>query len=62
MVIPNRQLSAPRGMHVLLLLGRLAVFTWPGLHPHDCFTWVLEVFPTIIGAPRGFPSAVHLAV
>ena len=62
MVTPNRQLSAPQGPHFALLLGLLVVFAWLGLHPHDYFTWILEVFPAIIGASRGFPSAVHLAV
>ena len=26
------------------------VFVWSGINPKDYFTWILEVFPTIIGA------------
>ena len=26
-----------------------AVFLWSAIHPHDYFTWILEVFPAIIG-------------
>ena len=28
----------------------LAVFIWSAIHPHDYFTWFLEVLPAIIGA------------
>lgn len=62
MVTPNWHLSAPRGLHVLLPLALLAVIAWSGLHPHDCFTWILEISLAIVGGSRGFPSAVHLAV
>ena len=24
------------------------IFTWSAIHPHDYFTWVLEVFPAIL--------------
>lgn len=27
----------------------IGVLTWSGIHPHDYFTWILEVFPAIIG-------------
>jgi putative membrane protein len=27
------------------------VFVWSGISPHDRFTWVLEVFPVMIGIP-----------
>jgi putative membrane protein len=27
------------------------VFVWSGISPHDRFTWVLEVFPVMIGVP-----------
>jgi putative membrane protein len=33
---------------VLLILFS-AVFVWSLIHPHDYFTWILEVFPAIIG-------------
>ena len=32
---------------LLILLG--AVFVWSAIRPHDYFTWILEVFPAIIG-------------
>jgi len=34
----------------VLLLVLTAVFTWSAVHPHDYFTWFLEVFPAIVGA------------
>src|SRR6185503_283813 len=33
----------------LLLILFFAVFIWSLIHPHDYFTWFLEVFPAIIG-------------
>ena len=33
----------------VLLISFFAIFVWSGMHPHDYFTWVLEVFPAIIG-------------
>jgi len=45
-----------------------AVFLWSAIHPHDYFTWILEVFPAIIGlavllaARRVFPITTLLAV
>jgi putative membrane protein len=39
----------------------LAVFAWSGIHPHDYFTWGLEVFPAVAGVGaviatrKGFP-------
>ena len=32
-----------------LLSSFAAIFTWSAFHPHDYFTWLLEVFPAIIG-------------
>lgn len=32
-----------------LLIALAAVFVWSLIHPHDYFTWLLEVFPAIIG-------------
>jgi len=32
---------------LLIVLG--AVFVWSAIRPHDYFTWILEVFPAIIG-------------
>ncbi len=34
-----------------LLAAVVAVLVWSGIAPHDRFTWVLEVFPVIIGLP-----------
>lgn len=33
----------------ILLTLFIAVFVWSLIHPHDYFTWILEVFPAIIG-------------
>jgi putative membrane protein len=41
-------LSRPR-YELILLVAVLTVFAWSGWHPHDWFTWVLEVFPVVIG-------------
>jgi putative membrane protein len=35
----------------ILLILVLAIFVWSGLRPHDRFTWLLEVFPVILGVP-----------
>ena len=35
-------------MRAVLLAITVAVFVWSGIHPHDRFTWWLEVFPAII--------------
>jgi len=35
--------------HGVLLLALAAVFTWSAVHPHDTFTWFLEVFPAMLG-------------
>lgn len=34
-----------------LLLSLVAILVWSGIRPHDRFTWVLEVFPVLIGVP-----------
>ena len=34
--------------YVLLLLFLIG-FVWSGIAPHDYFTWILEVFPAILG-------------
>jgi putative membrane protein len=35
----------------LLLFVTLAVFVWSAIHPHDRFTWFLEVAPALIAFP-----------
>ena len=34
-----------------LLLSLVVLLLLSGIHPHDRFTWVLEVFPILIGVP-----------
>jgi putative membrane protein len=34
-----------------LLLSLVVLLVISGIHPHDYFTWVLEVFPVLIGVP-----------
>jgi putative membrane protein len=34
---------------VFLLCSFAAVLAWSAIHPHDYFTWALEVFPALIG-------------
>ena len=34
-----------------LLAVVLAVLAWSGVHPHDRFTWLLEVAPVLVGVP-----------
>ena len=34
-----------------LLLSLVVFLALSGMHPHDYFTWVLEVFPSLIGVP-----------
>ena len=36
-------------IHLGLLLSALAVLVWSGLFPKERFTWLMEVFPAIIG-------------
>lgn len=35
--------------HIYLLSIYLIVLIWSAINPHDYFTWVLEVFPALIG-------------
>jgi putative membrane protein len=45
-------LSATRSRYELALLAAVAaVFVWSGISPHDRFTWLLEVFPVMLGLP-----------
>ncbi|HKO55098.1 MAG TPA: DUF2238 domain-containing protein [Thermoanaerobaculia bacterium] len=36
-------------LNAVLLAAFAAVFVWSLIRPHDYFTWLLEVFPAIIG-------------
>jgi putative membrane protein len=50
-----------RFFSVLWMSAFLVVFAWSGIHPHDYFTWGLEVFPAVAGlgviiaTRKGFP-------
>ena len=52
----------------LLLALFAAIFVWSAIRPHDYFTWLLEVFPAIIGVAlllatrRRFPLTPLLLV
>jgi putative membrane protein len=43
-------LSSRRSGLVILWIAVAAIFVWSAVRPHDYFTWILEVFPAIIGA------------
>lgn len=47
---PTRDGGAPRITLLLLWVAAGLIFIWSAIHPHDYFTWILEVFPAIIGA------------
>jgi len=59
-----------RSVLVLLLCSFTIVLAWSAIHPHDYFTWVLEIFPAIlalaalvISYPRfQFTSFVYLLI
>jgi uncharacterized membrane protein YjdF len=35
--------------HIILIIIFFAGFVLSGINPHDYFTWILEVFPALIG-------------
>lgn len=39
----------PKPALVLLLCVFFATLAWSAVHPHDYFTWCLEVFPALVG-------------
>jgi putative membrane protein len=41
----------PSGYELVLLGSMLALLVWSGIHPHDRFTWWLEVAPIFLGVP-----------
>jgi putative membrane protein len=47
----ERNRVRPSAYEITLLAIVLAVLLWSGISPHDRFTWVLEVFPVILGVP-----------
>ena len=61
--MPNERDRLGIGLVALVL----AVLVWSGIRPHDRFTWVMEVFPVLLGLPavllthRRFPLTPLLA-
>ena len=47
----DRTRARPSTYELVLLAIVTVVFVWSGVSPHDRFTWVLEVFPVILGVP-----------
>jgi putative membrane protein len=45
----DRIASPASTLPLRLLLAGLAVLVWSAIHPHDYFTWFLEVVPALIG-------------
>lgn len=43
--------AKPSRYELALLASMTALLVWSGIHPHDRFTWWLEVAPIIIGVP-----------
>ena len=43
--------AGPSAYELTLVAIVVMVFVWSGIRPHDRFTWVLEVFPVVIGLP-----------
>jgi putative membrane protein len=41
--------SPPHPAHAGVLTFVAGVFVWSAIGPHDYFTWILEVFPVIVG-------------
>ena len=41
----------PSTYDIVLLVIVTAVFLWSAISPHDRFTWLLEVFPVMLGVP-----------
>ena len=37
-----------RSTLAVLLCGFTVVLAWSAVHPHDYFTWALEIFPAIL--------------
>jgi putative membrane protein len=41
----------PSKYELALLVSLVLLLVWSGIHPHDRFTWILEVFPIFLGVP-----------
>jgi putative membrane protein len=46
----DTQAPARRTGLLILWIAVAVIFIWSAVRPHDYFTWILEVFPAIIGA------------
>jgi putative membrane protein len=44
-------MNRPSKYELALLVSLVLLLVWSGIHPHDRFTWVLEVFPIFLGVP-----------
>ena len=44
-----RATNPDSGFHLGLLVSLRVVFTWSAIHPRDTLTWLLEVFPVVLG-------------
>jgi putative membrane protein len=44
-------MSRPSKYELALLVSLVLLLVWSGIHPHDRFTWILEVFPIFLGVP-----------
>jgi putative membrane protein len=44
-------MNQPSRYELALLASLVVLLVWSGIHPHDRFTWVLEVFPILLGVP-----------
>jgi putative membrane protein len=43
--------ASPSRYELVLLVSMVGLLAWSGIHPHDRFTWWLEVAPIFIGVP-----------
>src|SRR2546423_1048915 len=43
--------AKPSRYELALLVSMVLLLLWSGIHPHDAFTWRLEVAPIFIGVP-----------
>ena len=45
----DSELVVQRRALAWLLASLFAIFVWSGVRPHDYFTWVLEIWPAVVG-------------
>jgi putative membrane protein len=44
-------MNRPSTYELTLLVSLVLLLVWSGIQPHDRFTWILEVFPILLGVP-----------